>query len=63
MSNLSAGLLKVDSLTVTGTQAGAIQASNLSIGNLDVSGNLTARTQAPGTSSTQVATTAFCNYS
>jgi hypothetical protein len=44
MSNLSAGLVKVDSLTVTGTQAGAIQASNLAIGNLDVSGNLTTRT-------------------
>ena len=37
---LSAGLVNVNQLTVTGTQAGAIQVSNLNIGNLDVSGNL-----------------------
>jgi len=47
MSTISAGLVSVTNLTVTGTQAGAIQASNLSTGNfslsgdLDVSGNLT----------------------
>ena len=40
MATVSAGLVKVNQLTVTGTQAGAIQASNLTTGNLDLSGNL-----------------------
>ena len=40
MATVSAGLVNVNQLTVTGTQAGAIQASNLNIGNLDLSGNL-----------------------
>ena len=40
MATVSAGLVNVNQLTVTGTQAGAIQASNLTTGNLDLSGNL-----------------------
>jgi len=40
MSTISAGLVSVTNLTVTGTQAGAIQASNLSTGNFSLSGDL-----------------------
>jgi hypothetical protein len=42
MSNLSAGKIQVDNLTVAGLGAGAIQATNLKFNNLDVSGSLTA---------------------
>jgi len=40
MSNLSAGLINVENLTVTGTQSGAIKATNLAFTSLDLSGNL-----------------------
>ncbi len=52
MSNLSAGKIQVDNLTVAGLGAGAIQATNLKFNNLDVSGNLTVQ-------GAQVATQAF----
>ena len=41
MSSISAGLVNVENLTVTGLGAGAIKATNLQFTNLDVSGNLT----------------------
>jgi choline dehydrogenase-like flavoprotein len=66
MSTISAGLLSVDTLTVTGTQSGAVTATNLSIGtlalnNLTVAGVATVATAAAGTNTTQAASTAFVN--
>jgi hypothetical protein len=40
MSTISAGLVQTTNLTVTGTQAGAVQATNLNFNNLGVSGNM-----------------------
>ena len=42
MSTISAGLVKVENLSVTGASAGAVDATNFKFTNLDVSGGLTA---------------------
>jgi hypothetical protein len=39
MSSISAALLKIQNLTVSGTSSGVINAANMGVGNFDVSGN------------------------